>query len=134
MHMVSKKDLNKAELVTVKIPESPTMVMTANSEVLAKEEATENASELDLFVTVMLLENTLAVLSLEKLCEEFGYSYHWTSGQKPHLVKKGKASMLKSQFCCRHLQRPTLCSPLLVVDVFWILSSLSAEDNGRAGF
>ena len=30
----------------------------------------------------MLLENTPAVLSLGKLCEEFGYSYHWTSGQE----------------------------------------------------
>ena len=32
------------------------MVMTANGEVLAKEEATENVKELDLFGTVMLLE------------------------------------------------------------------------------
>ena len=38
----------------------------------------------------MLLGNTRAVLSLEKLCEEFGYSYHWTSGHKPHLMKEGK--------------------------------------------
>ena len=38
----------------------------------------------------MLLENTPAVLSLGKLCEEFGSNYHWTSGQKPHLIKKGK--------------------------------------------
>ena len=38
----------------------------------------------------MLLENTPAFLSLGKLCEEFGYSCHWTSGQKPHLIKNGK--------------------------------------------
>ena len=37
------------------------MVMKANGEVLAKEEATENVRELDLFVTVMLRENTPAV-------------------------------------------------------------------------
>ena len=73
MHMVSKKDLNRAELETVRISKSPTMVMTANVEVLAKEEATVYVRELDLFVTVMLLENTPAVLSLEKLCEEFEY-------------------------------------------------------------
>ena len=36
----------------------------------------------------MLLEETPAVLSLEKLCEEHGYTYHWISGQKPHLTKK----------------------------------------------
>ena len=87
--MVSKKDLNKAELETVRISK-PTMAMTANDEVPAKEEATVYIRELDLFVTVRLLENTLAVLSLGKLCEEFGYSYQWTSGQKPHLIKKGK--------------------------------------------
>ena len=46
--------------------------------------------ELDLFVTVMLLEDTPAVLSLGKLCEDHGYNYHWTSGQKPHLIKTGR--------------------------------------------
>ena len=39
--------------------------------------------EFDLFVTAMLLEDTPAVLSLGKLCEDHGYNYHWTSGQKP---------------------------------------------------
>ena len=33
---------------------------------------------------------TPAVLPLGKLCQEFGCSYHWTSGQKPHLIKYGK--------------------------------------------
>ena len=90
MHMVSKKDLNKAELETVRISKNPIMVVTANGEVQTEEEATVYVRELDLFVTVMHLENTPAVLSLGKLCEEFGYSYHWTSGQKPHLIKNGK--------------------------------------------
>ena len=82
MHMVSKKDLNEAELETVRISKNPTVVMTANGEVPAKEGATVYVRELDLFVTVMLLENNIF--------EEFGYSGHWTSGQKPHLIKKGK--------------------------------------------
>ena len=90
MHMVSKKDLNKAELETVRKSTNPTLVMTACGEVLAEEEATVYVRELDLLVMVTLLENTPAVLSLGKLCEELGYSYHWTSGQKPHLIKKGK--------------------------------------------
>ena len=46
--------------------------------------------ELDLFVTVMLLEETHAVLLLGKLCEDHGYSYHWTSGHKPPLIKNGR--------------------------------------------
>ena len=29
-------------------------------------------------------------LPLGKLCEHHGYSYEWTSGQKPHLIKHGR--------------------------------------------
>ena len=36
-----------------------------------------------------VLENTPAVLSLGKLCDENGYSYEWINGQKPHLMKNG---------------------------------------------
>ena len=45
--------------------------------------------ELDMFLTVRVLENTPAVLSLGKLCDENGYSYEWIGGQKPHLTKDG---------------------------------------------
>ena len=55
-----------------------------------KEEATVYVKELDLFVTVMLLEDTPAVLSLGKLCQDHWYSYHWTSGQKRQLIKNGR--------------------------------------------
>ena len=66
MHMVSKRDLNSAELETMRMSKYPTTVMTANGEVQTREEATENVKELDSFVTVMLLEETPAVLSLGK--------------------------------------------------------------------
>ena len=36
-----------------------------------------------------VLENTPAVLSLGKLCDENEYSYEWINGQKPHLIKNG---------------------------------------------
>ena len=88
MEKVSMKDLNSAELETMRTSKSPTTVMTANGEVQRREEATENARELDLFVTVMLLEETPAVLSLEKLCEDHVYTNHWTSGQKTHISPK----------------------------------------------
>ena len=90
MHLVSKRDLNSAELATMRTSRSPTPVMTANGEVQTREEATAYVKELDLFVTVVLLEETPAVLSLGKLCEDHGYTYHWTSGQKPHLTTNGK--------------------------------------------
>ena len=36
-----------------------------------------------------VFEDTPAVLSLGKLCDEHGYSYDWINGQKPHLIKNG---------------------------------------------
>ena len=71
MHMVSRKDLHSAELETVRISKNPATVVTANGDVLTKEEATVHVRELDsldLFVTVMLLQDTPSVLSLGKLC------------------------------------------------------------------
>ena len=41
------------------------------------------SQKLDLFVTVLLLEESPAVRSLGKLCEDTNL---WTSGQKPHLT------------------------------------------------
>ena len=36
-----------------------------------------------------VLEDTPAVLSLGKLCDENGYSYERINGQQPHLIKNG---------------------------------------------
>ena len=58
---------------------SLTIVITANVHV----------KELDIFLTMKVLENTPAVLSFGKLCDENGYSYEWINGQKPHLIKDG---------------------------------------------
>ena len=63
MHMLSRKDVNSAELATVRVFKSPTTVVTATGEVQTKEEATVYVKESDLFVTVKLLEDTPAVLS-----------------------------------------------------------------------
>ena len=89
MLMVIKRDLNSAELETMRTSRSPTTVMTANSEVQTREEAMVYV-KLDSLVTVTLLEETPAVLSLWKLCEDHGYTYHWSSGQKPPLTPNGK--------------------------------------------
>ena len=89
MHMISKKDLCEAEMDTLTKSCSPTIVITANGEVQTHEEATVYVKELDIFLTMKVLENTPAVLSLGKLCDENGYSYEWINGQKPHLIKDG---------------------------------------------
>ena len=71
MHVISKKDLNSA------------------GKVQTNEEATVYVRELDIFLTLKLLEDTPAVLSLGKICDENGYSSEWINGQKPHLIKAG---------------------------------------------
>ena len=110
MHMITKKDLNSAELETVTTSRSPTTVITANGEVQTHEEATLYVRQLDIFLTMRVLENTPAVLSqgnvreleklltmkvlentpavlsLGKVCDEHGCSYEWINGQKPHLI------------------------------------------------
>ena len=89
MHMISKKDLSNAEMDTLTKSCSPTIVITANGEVQTHEEAIVYVKELDIFLTMKVLDNTPAVLSLGKLCDENGYSYEWINGQKPHLIKDG---------------------------------------------
>ena len=85
MYMISKKDSSNAEMDTLTMSISPTTVITANGEVQTHEEAIVYVKELDIFMTMKVLENTPAVLSLGKLCDENGYSYEWINGQKPHL-------------------------------------------------
>ena len=64
MHMISKKDLSEAEMDTLTKSCSPTIVITANGEVQTQEEAIVYVKELDMFLTMKVLENTPAVLSL----------------------------------------------------------------------
>ena len=86
MHMISKKDLSDAEMDTLTKSCSLTIVITANGEVQTHEEATVYVKEFDIFLTMKVLVNTPAVLSLGKLCDENGNSYEWIHGQKPHLI------------------------------------------------
>ena len=95
--MISKKDLSDAEMDTLTKSCSPTTVITANGEVQTHEEATVYVKELGIFLTMKVLENTPAVLSLGKLCDEKGYSYEWINGQKPHLIKNGIRIPCKSE-------------------------------------
>ena len=99
---LSKKDSSSGELETLRRSRNPTTVVTANGEVQTNEEARVYVHDLNLFVTVQLLEDTLA-LSPGKLCEEHGYTCEWASGQKPHPTKDGKNfSVQDAQFraCC----------------------------------
>ena len=90
MHMISKKDLSDTEMGALTKSCSPTIVITANGEVQTHEEAIVYVKELDIFLTMKVLDNTPPALSLGKLlCDENGYSYEWINRQKPHLIKDG---------------------------------------------
>ena len=86
MQMISKKDLDFAELETVTTSRGPMTGIKANGEVQTIEKVTVYVRELDIFLTMKLHEDTPVVLSLGKLCHEHGYSYKWINGQKPHLI------------------------------------------------
>ena len=58
MHMISKKDLSDADMDTLTKSRSLTTVITANGEVQTHEEATVYVKELDIFLTMKVLENT----------------------------------------------------------------------------
>ena len=70
MHMISKKDLSDAEMDTLTKSFSPTIVIPANGEVQTHEEAIVYVKELGIFLTMKVLENTPAELSLGKLCDK----------------------------------------------------------------
>ena len=165
MDMLSRKDLNSAELQTVRFSKNPITVSTANSEVQTKkgsnsvcqligftrdskaprrydgssltwfalrksrilfevslktysasipkshngyysqwevqtnEETTVYVKEFGLFLTVKLLDDTTAVHSPEKLCENHG------SGQLPHLIQKTQGYSAIWETTCRPLSQ-----------------------------
>ena len=112
MHMISRKDLNSVEMDTLTTSRSPTTVITANGEVQTHEEATVYVRELDLFLTMKVLEDTPAVLSLGKLCDEHGYSYEWINCQKPHLIQNGiRKTSYQSWFLVCQRVLPQACLP-----------------------
>ena len=104
---------------------SPTIVKTANGEVQTHEEAAVYVKELDIFLTMKVLENTPAVLSLGKLRDENGYSYEWINGQKPHLILK--------QDTVQHGELRSDRGSRLVNEFFLRFSSFNLNDTFKTG-
>ena len=90
MHTLSKKDLSSDGMDTLRRSRTTSTVVTANGEVQTNEEAQVYVHDVDVFVTVQLLDETPAVLSLGKLCSEHGCSYEWKNGETPRLTQNGK--------------------------------------------
>ena len=97
MHMLSKKDMNSAELETLRVSRNPKTVTTTEKELQTNEEEQSRP------IVFQILEVTPAVLSLGKFCEDHGYSYDWTSGQQPHLIQNGGTCNVKRRITCRSL-------------------------------
>ena len=114
MHMVSKKDFNSVEMETMRASRSPTTVMTANGEVQTREEATVFVKQLDLFVKVVLLEETPAVLSffLENSTRIMGIHTTGPAVREPHLIRNGKRIWLKYFELC------TICGSWFISEFF----------------
>ena len=127
MHMISKKDLNSAELETLTTSRSSTTVITANGEVQTHEEATAHVKELYIFLTMNVLEDTPAVLSLGKLCDENGYSYEWINCQKPHLMRNG----IRTQ--CNHGEPRSDRGSWFINEFFLRLAFFNIHDTFKAG-
>ena len=85
MHMISTKDLSDAEMDNL-TKSCSLIVITANGEVHTRDEATAYVKELDMFLTMKVLENTSAVLSLGKLCHETDIFMSGSMVKKPHLI------------------------------------------------
>ena len=96
MHTLCKKDWSSEELDTLRRSRNNTAMVLASGEMQTNDEAHIHVHDLDLCVTMQLLEQTPAVLSLGKLCEDHGYSCQWVSGQKPRLTKEKKTVICKT--------------------------------------
>ena len=100
MHTLSKKYLSSSETGNYsKIQVSHRRDYHKLGSANERRRAQVHVHDLNLIVTVQILDDTLAVLSLGKLCEEHGYTCEWTSGQKPHLTKDGKQMRCKAENC-----------------------------------
>ena len=88
--MVSEKDLNSAEL-----EDHEDIKESDDGDDGQRRGANQRRSDvicqrIGLLVNVMLLQEPPAVLLLGKHCDEHGYTYHFKSGQNPHLIKNGE--------------------------------------------
>ena len=112
MHMLRKRDLSPVEMDTLRPFRTPSTVVTANGEVQTNEEAQVFVHDLGLFVTVQLLEETPAVISLGKLCNEHGYSCEWVSGQEPRLTPQKMERTSFAKLTISYFLSCQVCHPL----------------------
>ena len=77
MHVISKKDLSNAEMDTLTKSCSPTIVITATGEVQTHEEAIVYVKELDIFLTMKVLDcrPTNGSMVKNQISSQTGFGY-----------------------------------------------------------
>ena len=86
--MAGESDLTPEEAHTMPASKTLCEPLTAHGTVFTSGEATVHFEDLDMFVTVQLLGDSPAVLSLGRLCVENGYTYEWNTGESSYQESK----------------------------------------------
>ena len=112
--MISKKDLSEAEMDTSTNSCSPTIVIIANGEVQTHEEATVYVKELDIFLTMKVLENT-------QYCRSESFAMKTDILMNGSMVKSTSVKKEKrNSDSLQHGELRSYCGSKLVKFVFWI--------------
>ena len=85
LHMMSENELTSVGKDAIRRSHQPTVNTTANGNAESAEEATGHLNDVDVFVTVMLAEDSPGVLSL---CEEMGHSFEWKRRESPSQIER----------------------------------------------
>ena len=89
-HIISKKDLTKSELKTLRPLQQPFMLPPANGDIKANEEALLRVRPLQgEQVTAIVVKEAPALLSLGKLCNKNGFEYHWRKRRRSNAGERG---------------------------------------------
>ena len=85
LHIMSKNELTSGEKDVIRRSREAALTTTASgkAESTKKKKRTAYVNDLDVVVTMMLLEDSPAVVSLGLLCEEMVYSFEWKTGEVP---------------------------------------------------
>ena len=81
LHMMIKYGFTSGENGTIRRSHGSAVITTASGKAELTQEATLYVNDLDVFVAMMLLEDSPAVLSSGLLCEDMGFSCEWKKGR-----------------------------------------------------
>ena len=92
-----KNELTPIEKVTIRGSKEPTVITTANGKGESTEETTVYVNDLEVFVAIVPLENSPAVLSPGLFCTDLRCSCEWKKGESPSLMKDENVTRCKSE-------------------------------------